>query len=522
MKKIKKITALLLAALLVLSLAACGEVQEDVFTVSVALPEEIATLDPAMVTNDAERMVVNHLFENLMKLTNDGQGRGKVVGGMASGYECVNNLDGTQTYTFTLRAGIMWADGKPVTADDFVFAWRRLADPATESPNAALLKMVAGYAEARKKGDMEKLQVTAVDEKTLEVVLSAPCLYFAEVICTHAATMPVRQDMVQAEDWAANPATLVANGPYRNVQSWDENGLTLTSDETYYEYRRLGPDALCFTGGEADFRLTYEPVDQEEALWTMAPVAQTGTLVINQMSTLSEELRQALSLTIDRVAISAILGSNYTAAEGLIPYGVRNTQGEEFRLAAGALIDNDPEQYEARCEAARTLLQGQELPETGNVLLLYVSDPATDQVAQTLRAAWQEQLGLSVELHAVQREEMDKALADGEFTVALAMLTCQINDASDMLRDWVGAAAENYAHIDNSAYDLLMRISDASTSVVARDAYLGDAERMLLESGYVVPICHVTGSWLLSDELTGVFSDGFGCYYFTGVMERAK
>ena len=522
MKKMKKITALLLTLLLALSLAACGESQEDLFTVSVDLPEEITTLDPAMVTNDAERMVVSHLFENLMKLTNDGQGRGKVVGGMASDYECVNNLDGTQTYTFTLRPGITWADGKPVTAADFVFAWRRLADPATESPNAALLEMVAGYSSARKKGDMEKLQVTAVDEKTLEVVLSAPCLYFAELICTHAATMPVREDMVQAEGWATNPATLVANGPYRTVQSWDENGLTLTTDETYYEYRRLGPDALCFTDGDADFRLTYQPVEDEEEPWTAAPVAQTGTLVINQMSDLSEELRQALSLVIDRVAISAILGSNYTAAEGLIPHGIRNTQGEEFRLAAGALIDNDPEQYEARCEAARGLLQGQTLPAAGNASLLYVSDAATDQVALTLRTAWQEELGVSVRLRAVTLEEMQEALDKGEFNMALVMMTAESNDAAAMLHDWTSAAEENYAHIHNSAYDLLMRISDASTSAVARDAYLGDAERMLLESGYVTPVCHVAGAWLLSDDLTGVFGDGFGCYYFTGVMERAK
>jgi oligopeptide transport system substrate-binding protein len=156
MKHLKKITAMLLALLMVVGLTACGA-QEEVFAVCVDLPEELATLDPAMVTNDAERTVVSHLYENLMKLTHLGEGQVGLANGLAANYECVNNLDGTQTYTFSLRPGITWSDGEPVKAEDFVYAWQRLADPKTESPNAEVLEMVAGYAEARKKGDMSLL-----------------------------------------------------------------------------------------------------------------------------------------------------------------------------------------------------------------------------------------------------------------------------------------------------------------------------------------------------------------------------
>lgn len=516
MKNMRKITALLLALALVLGLSGCGG-EAQPFTVRVDLPQQVSTLDPAMVTNDAERTVVSHLYENLMKLSNDGQGRAKVVSGLAAGYQCENNLDGTQTYTFSLRPGITWSDGKTVTAGDFVYAWQRLADPATESPNAALLSKVAGYASARKSGDMTKLQVTAADDQTLVVVLSKPCLYFAEVICTHAATMPVRSD--------APEGTVLANGPYRIVKEWQDGAVTLAADANYHDARRLGPEELHFTCGaaaeETDFRLTYDKVEEED-LWTMAPVAQTGTLVINQMASLSEELRQAMSLTIDRAEVAEILGSNYTAAAGLIPHGIRNTKGEEYRLAVGAMIDNDPESYESRCEAARELLKGQTLPAIGNVSLLYVSDAATDQVALALRTTWQQTLGLTVMLRAVTLEEMQEAIDKGEFSMALVMMTSEQNDASAMLQDWTSKASENYANISNSAYDLLMRIADASTSVEARDAYLGDAERMLLESGYVMPICFVAGSWQLNDDLTGVFSDGFGRYFFSGVTERAK
>ena len=83
--------------------------------------------------------------------------------------------DGTVTYTFTLRASARWSDGQKVTADDFVYAWQRLADPATASPNHALMSVVAGYDEVCESGDKTKLQVSAKDDTTFVVTLSAPC-----------------------------------------------------------------------------------------------------------------------------------------------------------------------------------------------------------------------------------------------------------------------------------------------------------------------------------------------------------
>lgn len=523
MKHLKKITAMLLALLMVVGLTACGA-QEEVFAVRVDLPEELATLDPAMVTNDAERTVVSHLYENLMKLTHLGEGQVGMANGLAANYECVNNLDGTQTYTFSLRPGITWSDGEPVKAEDFVYAWQRLADPKTESPNAEVLEMVAGYAEARKKGDMSLLQVSAPDERTLVVALNRSCPNFPRLVCTQAATMPLRADVVERSNWDTPQATLVVNGAYRVVKARQNGVLTLTSDDSYHDFRRLGPEELQFTFGgsgadAADFVLTYAGVE-DETLWQAAPVARTGSLVINQMATLSEELRLAMGLVIDRQELSDLLGSVYVPAEGLIPHGICNTQGAEFRSAAGVLIDSDPETYEARCQQAKDLLGYQTIPE--NVTLLYVSDPATDAVARTLRKTWQEKLGLTVALESVEQEAMLDALQKGEFAAALVMMESRSNDPAELLQQWTSASKENYANIHNSAYDLLLQVSDKSASEVARDAYLADAERMLLESGYVIPICHARGNWQLKETLQGVFHDGFGRFFFTGVVEKAK
>ena len=524
MKKMQRILALLLVLVLTALLTGCQD-QSQGLALRISLPHELTTLDPAMVTTETEKIVVSHLYENLMKLSNDGQGGTTLVNGLVSTYQCEDNLDGTQTYTFHLRQGLTWSDGKPLKAGDFVYAWQRLVHPATESPNAYLLDMVAGYEEARETGDMSRLQITAEDDWTLVVVLSHSCLQFPHTVCTAAATMPIRQDVAQTENWSMNPTTLVTNGAFRKVDSWQDGVLTVSSVEEYYDYHRLSVETLQFSCGvadeSADFVLTHEGVAEEEA-WNLGVLPRTGTLVINQMASLSEELRQAMSLTIDRQQISDLLGSIYVPADGLIPSGIKSTQGGLFRALNGALIDNDPARYEARCQTAKELLQGQALPAVGNASLIFVSDSATDQVAEALQKTWREKLGLTVTLRAVEREELVTALHEGDFTMALVMMECTRNDAADMLLDWTGTAEGNYAHIQQSAYDLLMRISEVSSSAEARDAYLSDAERLLLESGYVVPICFATDSWRLAEQLQGVCGDGMGRYFFHNVTQKEK
>ena len=523
MKKMQRMLAAFLTLVLVLSLTACGSALEPL-ALTVSLPQELTTLDPAMATTATEKTVVNHLYENLMKLTADAEGNVQLSNGVASHYQYENNPDGTQTWTFSLRGNAVWADGRQVTADDFVYAWRRLADPATDSPNAYVLDMVAGYAEARKSGDMTKLQVSAADRYTLVVVLSSNCLQFLQQVCAETATMPVREDAAAMENWSMAASTLLTNGAYCHVESWENGVLTVTSDEEYYDARRLGPQRLSFSFGaasaDADFVLTHEGVEEAEG-WNLGSLPYTGTLVINQMSTISQEMRQTLSMVIDRQQISDLLGSVYEPADGLIPGGVRSTQGGVFR-AGGALIDNDPEQYAARCEAARALIRGQTMPEEGNVSLAYVSDGATDQVAKALQQTWRKELGVNVTLQSMELEEMTDSLRKGDFTMARVMLSCQRSDAVYMLEDWTSGAAGNYANIHSEAYDLLIRISHASSSVEARDAYLEDAERLLLESGYVVPVCHMTDGWKLNETLQGVLGDGLGQYYFHSVKKVEK
>lgn len=537
MKKMKRMITLLLSVCMVLSLlSGCGETEETM-TVRACLPDAPETLDPAMVTTESEKIVVNHLYENLMKTSLDGLGSYDVVYGLARSYSYGDNLDGTQTYTFILRDDATWSDGRDVTAQDFVYAWQRLVDPATASPNAQLLEMVAGY-DAARRGDVTKLQVTALDDATLEVVLKERCAYFVDVICSAAATMPVRSDVVEQENWSMDAAKLMTNGAYR-VKTWEDGVIATEVNSAYYDAKRLGPDALEFRfadgdaamqlyeNGEVDFvlGLTEETVAVQSEEWKADPYPLVGMLVVNQMAegTVGESLRQAMSLVLDRNAIAEAMGARlYWAADGLIPYGISNSSAAEFRTEAGTLIDNDPEQYEARCDEAKELLKDQTLPEAGRMTLVYENNALHTKAAQMIQTMWNDKLGLNVELVGVAEEELERVLERGEFTVALVHSRSTLDDADAFLDTWISGGEKNYAHIHNTAYDLLMRISDDSASPSARDAYLEDAERLLLESGFVIPVYHGTATWLLRDGLTNLYGDGMGHYFFHSVVEQPK
>ncbi len=554
MKRTKRLLSLVLALAVVLTTAGCGTVEPDRMTVRAALVDAPITLDPARAFTETEKTVAANLYENLMKQTLTG-----IAAGQAASYEYTDNMDGTETYSFTLRNDIYWSDGKKVTAHDFVYAWQRLVDPETKSPHASILNMVAGYADAVA-GDPAALQVRAANDRTFVVTISGHCSYFLSVVCTAVCTMPVRADVagtadaaddsadVQSADaaepeplpdWSMDAATLLTNGPYAASRMTDE-GVSLTQTDKYYDAKRLGPDEIDFVyaadteaamalydSGDVDFVL-----DAGEAEGAVeASAAAVSTVLINQMATsLSDSMRTAMSMVIDRGALAELAGESgevYRAADGLIPYGIVTSEGKSFREVNGAVIDNDAEQYDARCQAAAELLSRAGYTPTmlermSPVTLLYESTGSNAKIAQALQSVWRDKLGIRISVRGVSPEEMMTTLRNGEFSLALTNVSGDRNTALSYLNRFSSSQQENYGQFYSNAYDILIRTAANSSSDEARDAYLADAEKMLLDSGYVIPLYNETYTWLLRDTLTGIQTDGMGVYYFQHVVKAAS
>ena len=540
MMKLKRPVAALLAAVLLLGLLS-GCHRENGVSFRVAMGSVPATLDPALAATDEEKTVVSHLFENLMKLQSDGSGGTTAVNGVARSYQCDTTAEGQETYTFKLRSSAAWSDGTKVTAQDFVYAWKRLVDPLTGSKNARILDMVAGYSAARTGEDA--LQVSAPDDETFVVALSGRCPYFIDSVCTAAATMPVQSAAAAQENWSMSPDTLVTNGPY-TVASWENDTMLLQQTDGYHDARRLGPESISFRftadaktanslfeKGDADFvlGLTDEAVAKKIDSWMPDYYPETSVVLLNQLSDLTsnENVRRAMGLVIDRNAIAELLGSRtHLAAEGLVTWGIRSTTGGQFR-DFGSAVDNDSENYEKNCQTAQELMKeagytANKLKSLTPVIMLYESDGTADSLALLLQKTWKEKLGLSVTLKGVSSEEITQALERGEYTLAALRVTSDRNDATGFLNRWRMGEEDNYANFTSSAYDMLLRVAAVSASQEARDAYLEDAERLLIEKGNVIPMYCSTRSWSLSESFTGVFGDGLGRYFFTGVHKASK
>lgn len=540
MMKLKRPVAALLAAVLLLGLLT-GCHRENGVSFRVAMGSVPATLDPALAATDEEKTVVSHLFENLMKLQSDGNGGTTAVNGVARSYQCDTTAEGQETYTFKLRSSAAWSDGTKVTAQDFVYAWKRLVDPATGSKNARILDMVAGYSAARTGEDA--LQVSAPDDETFVVALSGRCPYFIDSVCTAAATMPVQSAAAAQENWSMSPDTLVTNGPY-TVATWENDTMLLQQTDGYHDARRLGPESISFRftadaktanslfeKGDADFvlGLTDEAVAKKMDSWMPDYYPETSVVLLNQLSDLTsnENVRRAMGLVIDRNAIAELLGSRtHLAAEGLVTWGIRSTTGGQFR-DFGSAVDNDSENYEKNCQTAQELMEeagytATKLKSLTPVIMLYESDGTADSLALLLQKTWKEKLGLSVTLKGVSSAEITQALERGEYTLAALRVTSDRNDATGFLNRWRMGEEDNYANFTSSAYDMLLRVAAVSASQEARDAYLEDAERLLIEKGNVIPMYCSTRSWSLSESFTGVFGDGLGRYFFTGVHKASK
>jgi len=535
MKRGKRTAALVLALLMITGLlAGCGK-KEETLTLRVCVSDAPVTLDPAQITSDGEKILVNHLYENLMKNVNDASGGTKAVAGQARSYEVSENQDGTETYTFTLRDNIYWSDGQKVTAHDFVYAWQRLADPASASPHAAVLSMVAGYREARAQNDLSLLRISAQSDTRLEVTLSWRCPYFISSICTSPYTVPVRQGDVAVAS--------VTNGAY-TVSDRGEEQLTARAADRYYDAKKLGPQELQFVfapdsasamqlyqNGSVDF--VWPLPDSEmaslarDSYWKADSYAQVYTVLFNQMSmsVQSEQLRRAMLLAVDRPVVAALAGVGTAAADGLVPSGVRDSSnGSDYRTSCGALLDNDPQNYKENCERARQLLQAGGINDPGAVALdyLYLRGDANRQVAELLQKTWKEELGLRVKLVPMDRAAYEQALASGEFILAGVSLTAQWDDPTSLLTRWTTGDAGNVGFYSDSAYDMLMRVTNASSKADARSAYLKDAEGLLLQKGQTIPLYFTTTAAKLRENLDGVFHDGLGNYYFTGVNRISK
>lgn len=204
-----------------------ADVDGNTDSISVCIASEPDVIDPALNSAVDGATLDSHLFAGLAKWDQDESGKLVIVADCATELpEGVENEDGTVTYTYTLRDGLKWSDGQPVTAKDFEFAWKRAASEELGADYGYMLEVVKGYP--------NDLAVEATDDKTLVVTLNNSIAFWNELLA-FPSYFPVREDVVADEGWCTDASTFISNGAYK-MTGWDHNSvITLTKNDNYWD-----------------------------------------------------------------------------------------------------------------------------------------------------------------------------------------------------------------------------------------------------------------------------------------------
>jgi ABC-type oligopeptide transport system substrate-binding subunit len=298
------------------------------------------TLDPGYSDDLPSRSLIDQLFSGLTELSPDMS----PVPGIARSWDVI---DQGRTYRFHLRDDVRWSDGRPVTAGDFEFAWKRVLDPASNSPASKYLLDIRGAdAFNRGRGRAEEVGVRAMGDHTLIVELESPTSYFLQLLQVSAA-YPVPTHVVEAHrgQWA-EPDRIVTNGPFR-IQSWHEDGLTLRRNPDFHgqiegnvaevEVKIINDRANLYNlydEGKLDVLflkdLSIEQQDRARHLHASEYVAVPGLAVWYLVFDLKRppfddvRVRRAFSQAIDREALAEIglRGLFAPATGGIVPPGM--------------------------------------------------------------------------------------------------------------------------------------------------------------------------------------------------------
>ena len=501
----KKLICMVLALVMVLSLAACGGSSAPAATqapaantpagetaapaavsadkLNVCIASEPDTLDPALNSAVDGATLTSHLFAGLAKWAQDADGNLIIAPDCATELtEGVENEDGTVTYTYTLRDGLKWSDGQDLTAGDFAFAWKRAASTALGADYGYMFEVVKGYP--------DELAVEATDDKTLVVTLNNAVAYWNELMA-FPAYFPVREDVVANEGWATDPSTYISNGAY-TMTGWTHNSvITLTKNDDFY-------DAANVTMKEINFYLSDDannmlsnfkngewlliddvPTNEIPALKEQYPdefkvEGQIGTYyvcwnineeILPAGSTLTgaeaeaakAEIRNAITLLYDRnYIVEEIAQGGQVPASSFVPMGMTDADGSQFYKNAGhndgfdGYYDVSEDAYEANYEAAiETLKKYYTYDESTGMFTdfptltyLYNTSEGHKAIGEYLSATLAS-VGITMNLENQEWNTFLNTRKNGDYSVARNGWLADYNDPISFLDMWVTGSGNN-------------------------------------------------------------------------------
>jgi oligopeptide transport system substrate-binding protein len=501
-------------------------------SLSVSLGAEPLTMDPALNQAADVATVMNHLFEGLTRYSSDK----KTVNAQAKDIQVSSDR---KTYTITLRDDIKWSDGKPVTAGDFEYAWKRAVDPKTASQYVYIFDPVLNANEiAAGKKDKDTLGIKAQDDKTLIVTLRDPCPYFDELL-SFSAYFPLRKDIVEGnEKWTQSPKTYISNGAFMLKEWSHKESITLEKNPNYYDKDKIKLDTIKFVlleddsarlaayqNGEISFCYTIPA--EEIPSWQSKPdfqkVPDLGTNFVDfnckKKPFDNPKVRKALSLAIDRsYLVDTVTKKTQTPAAAFVPLGVRDVEPtQEFRKAGKDFYSVSMEDYEKNVAEAKKLLAEAGYPDgKGFPTIEYATNPASlnNAMAEAIQNMWKTQLGINCTISQQEWSVFIDSRNKGNYQVARDAFGVDFNDPVSMLDLFVTDSGNNSSKYSNPEYDKIIAQVKSTDDNTVRMPLLHQAEEIIMRDMPIAPLTYRTRVFLMNPNVKGYYENPMGFDYF--------
>jgi oligopeptide transport system substrate-binding protein len=535
----KKRFSLFFVFVLVLStfLAACGDkdakkedkkdAKEDVKQV-LNLPEtsEIPSMDSSLATDAVSFNVMNNVLEGLYRLGEDGQ---TPTEGVAEKHEV--SEDG-KTYTFTLRSDAKWSNGEPVTANDFVYAWKRAVNPKTAAEYAYIMFDVKNAAKINN-GDLpvDQLGVKAVDEKTLEVQLETAVPYFIS-LTSFATFYPLNEKFVteQGSKHGTEANTTLYNGPFTLSEWKHEQSFQLKKNPNYWDAKTVKLEEVNYsiikdtaTGvnlyetEQIDrIALDAEFVDKYKSSEEFSTYQEPTVffLRLNQKDKLlkNKKARQAINMGWDKqLFVDTILNNGSIPANFLVPENF--VQGPEdkkdFRDANGDLVKTD--------KAEATKLWKEALKEVGvdsyKLVLLNYDSESAKKTGEYLKEELEQTLpGLTVDIKPQPFQQKLDLETKGDYQFSYAGWGPDYPDPMTFVDMFVTDGTHNQMDYSNPKFDDLVKKSktELMSDLPKRWESLQEAEKILFEDAAIAPMFQRGRAYLQRPYAKNIVKHNFG------------
>lgn len=500
---------------------------KDKKVITIALTEEPPNLNSTKSTDQASFMILGHVKEGLLRYDESG----KLVAGVAEKWEL--NDKGA---TFWLRKNAQWSDGKPVTANDFVFSWRLAVDPKNASEYAFIMYPVKN-AEAISKGKLkpDQLGVKAVDPHTLKVEFEKPCGYFLSLMA-FGTYLPIREDFYQttAGAYASDADKMLFNGPFKLVKWVHSASLRMEKNEKYWRANEIKIDVIdspyITSDSQARFNLfkdkkidfvgldaqTLQVASKENFRIKKFADGSVWYLEFNHRPgkpTANKNLRKAIQYSFDpQELLSKVLTTpGNVPGKSLFPEWLQGNKQKFRQEYPVKLVKPDVKTAQSYLEKAKKELGGT-LPD-----LVFLTGDSADasKEAEFYQGLFKEKLGINLKIDKQTFKQRLAKMTSGDFDIVSAGWGPDYADPmtfADLFTSWND---NNRGRFRNSEYDKWIKTAQDTADPKKRMDAMAKVQEIILEELPILPTYERGSTYLQSERVSGVVRNIIGAdpYY---------